>query len=631
VRFELGAPGGPAVPFFAAPYPSEHRRGADGRLDVSGFPNPAGNAIVERLKDGLSRSASGVSLHAGAWFTFDGPLATTTLPAPERGGAASRDGDVFWVDIDPTSPARHQRVPVRVSFKSAAETYSPPNLLVVLPEPGIVLRPSTMYAVVVLDGVRDAQLRPLGSPLAMEVLKGGGTPAHGERLVAPFGWLWQHLAHAKIPRQRVRAATVFRTGDPRAQTLALRERVSRLPPPDAQAAAASLGELADHETYCALAGRVALPVLQRGARPYDELGGEIPPEAAQLDLPHAPEFQETVRFSLTLPKITAPPAGFPVVLYSAGQGGSYTQVLDRSTHDEEQRGVLGHGPAHVLAAAGFATMSLEAPLVGPRHPTGDTSGLQFFNPVNPIAFRDNTRQAALDLVTLARLLPVLRVPAGLCGRSAEVGFDATHRYLFGHSTGATVGAVTQGILPELRGVVLSGVGASWLYNLTLKFEPLPFAELTALLLGFTPGDAADLFDPVLQLAQTYWDPIEPMHWLAQATAPVLLIGGHVDGYFPPPSQRALALASGATVVPPIVDPDLAQSLAWCGDAASGPPCAMPTRLLAQFLAPNGLSGHYVPFELPAAKRAYRCFFSSLREGDVPRVPAPRGSPSDGCE
>jgi hypothetical protein len=138
---------------FDMPFPIVTRQNPDGTLDMQGFPNPTDNPLVQQVIEGLENDPGGFGTTAAVYFRFDGPI-----------GPLDQD-DVFLVDLE-----RDVRIPVWLDFKEDAETYSPSNLLAVLPRPGVVLRPDTPHAAVILDG------QPLGSSLVLEQLKAGKGP-----------------------------------------------------------------------------------------------------------------------------------------------------------------------------------------------------------------------------------------------------------------------------------------------------------------------------------------------------------------------------------------------------------------------------------------------------------------------
>lgn len=598
---------------FDMPFPIVTRQNPDGTLDLQGFPNPGENPLVQQVIEGLESHPGGFGTNAAVYFRFDGPI-----------GSLDED-HVFLVDLE-----RDVRIPVWLDFKEDAETYSPSNLLAVLPRPGMVLRPNTPHAAVILDN-------QLGSSLVLEQLKAGKGP---DELQEHFDLIWDHLKRTGVKKSRVRGATVFSTGDPFSSTLSVLADVRAR----AEPSATDLVQLADYERYCVVEGNVTVPLYQDGRRPYTTGGGGIrfDPDGEPI-----PQGQETIRFAVTIPKQSMPADGFPLLFYAPGQGGSYLQVTTRGTFEEQQT-LPDRGPAYYLSASSIAAMNIEAPLTGPRHPQGSTDGIDFFNVQNPVAFRDNIRQAALDYASLVRMARTLRIPAALCPGAAAGGseffFDADNFLFYGHSTGASVGALVLGMEEGIRAGLLSGTGGSWLYNLTIKFEPLDFKALVELLLAYQPPDEADMFDPVINLAQTFWEPVEPMNWAgrwareAETPKDILIIEGVVDGYFPPPMANALALAARTQPVRPLAEETIEDALDQVAlDALDAPaggnlqtPSGPVSALLLQFPQPQGISGHYVPFELNEPKHQYRCFFENLLTTGTATVPPANADPFALC-
>src|SRR6185369_12189557 len=110
--------------------------------------------------------------------------------------------------------------------------------------------------------------------------------------------------------------------------------------------------------------------------------------------------------------------------------------------------------------------------------------------------------------------------------------------------------------------VLSGAGGSWIYNLVLKQTPNS-AELARALLGYVDGDTVDIFDPVMTLAATLWEPIEPMSHAGGWSGSVLLFEGVLDTFYLPRMVNALAMAGRFDAAEPAtldenLGPDLAQ-------------------------------------------------------------------------
>src|SRR5712675_1436700 len=67
--------------FWAAPFPSDDIRGADGAIALGRFPNPNGIPMVTQAISLLSRDAHGFSLAGGIFFSLTGAIDPSRLPA----------------------------------------------------------------------------------------------------------------------------------------------------------------------------------------------------------------------------------------------------------------------------------------------------------------------------------------------------------------------------------------------------------------------------------------------------------------------------------------------------------------------------------------------------------------------
>lgn len=201
--------------FFEAPFPAPWRVRADGTVDVTDFPTRS-NSLAQRYVDALDAHGEGLSRNAGLWFPLSGAIDPATLPAtPEA--SASFDSAIYLVNVDETSAAHGQLVPLEVQFKAAVETYSPANLLVAIPRQGAVLAPGAWHAAVLTKALRDAQGRRLPRSAQFE-----DSSARGAQLAAALPRLEAVLATAGRSMDDVVAVTLFRTGDHAGRLDALR-------------------------------------------------------------------------------------------------------------------------------------------------------------------------------------------------------------------------------------------------------------------------------------------------------------------------------------------------------------------------------------------------------------------------
>ncbi len=629
-RFDLS--GG----FFDAPWPLESRRAADGALDLGGFVNPDGSELLARTVTTTEAIAGGFSANGAVFLPLTGPVDPAGLPA----GPVADGAPVLLVDVDAASPERGRRLPVLVSASPDDSDHVPPDVLVILPYPGAGPRPGTLYAAVATRALRDRDGAPLGTAEPLWELLHGRAVDGGEALVEPFAALRAVLDESGLTPGEVAAATVFATADPVASQAALRRHAAARPPPEVTL----VGRVRDHPAFCVVEARTTLPIYQQGERPFAEVGsGRIVFEGGEPVV----QWEEEVRISLSLPRTRTPDGGFPLLLYAAGQGGSWLQVVDRGTLSEQEAPEGGLGPARYLAEAGIASLGVEAPNVGPRHPEGSSAGFDFFNVANLVAMRDNLRQGAVEYTVLAAAARSLSLPVaelgcdGLGALDDRVRFDADRLLFWGHSTGASIGALVLAVEPAFRAGVLSGTGGGWVYNLTLKQQPFPMRPLAEGLLGLPEG-TLDEHHPAATLFQTALEGAEVLtfarHWVSEPlpgmlAKDVLLVEGVVDGYFPPRMVNALAMAAGLDVAEPLVEETLRDDLVWSGGREAPRPAGANRGERSAWVvqhAAEGFDGHHVAFELGAAKHDVRCWLRSVVEGGPGGVPALDDDPLGDC-
>jgi hypothetical protein len=275
--------------------------------------------------------------------------------------------------------------------------------------------------------------------------------------------------------------------------------------------------------------------------------------------------------------------------------------------------------------------------------------LLFFNFQNIHAFRTNTQQSAIDEVQRARLFTETGafIPASVSATGQDIRFDAAKVMFMGHSQGGLNGPLYLAVDDSSRGGVLSGAGA--IAGLTLLYKtkpdpPIPNLVKT-LLLGLSPDEEVevDLLHPAMSFAQWLIDPWDAVNY-ARLTVREPLPGltpksvymsegigpdGVGDSYAPPKGTEAQAINMGLPLQLPEQFP--IEELQWggpepvtvpaeglsgnlAGGAASG--------ILAQWAPAPGRDGHFVIFDVPAAREQAAEFLRQLALDPVGRVPAP---------
>jgi len=589
--------------FFDAPFPSDARVTASGGPDLSDFPNPTSNPLLDEYI-AVAGELDGAGTSSTITFRFDGPLDLDALPAP--GKTLARGAPVFLLDVDPRSPSRGTRIPLIWDFQEEATTYQAANLLTLAPLHGVPLRHDTTYVAVITTELASQH------PFFAEVWS-ADHPDHAAWQAVQDG-----LFELGVSVGDVAVATVFTTQDPLRETgeWAWRARHA-LPVPTWDQALTARDANGYYQVW---EGQLEVPLWQHGERPYLSDGG-----AFQRDAEGEPAIAvwEDVAFSLAWPAEGDPPeTGWPVVLYAHGTGGDHRTCCDSGS---------GLEPAAMLAKAGFATLGIAQPLHGDRATPDTDSDFHTFNYLNPDSVLHNFRQGALDHVYMAMALR---------GRShtfdadgTAVSLDPEEVTFLGHSQGGISGALAA---PFLGGLVdaaaLSGAGGGLSYTLVHRKDGMDIAAMIADLLDLGYDEELDELHPITGLVQLLSEVTDPLnyarHWFledhlyAEGSVHVMATEGLLDEQTPSMTTEAMAAAGGLPILEPVAHLDDAhllmgpptEDLATTGNAVGydGRPI---TAGLGQY--PD--DDHYAIFDNSTAARLYQGFLATARDDGTPTL------------
>jgi predicted esterase len=598
-------PGG----FYALPFPNDIRVGDDGTIDLADHPRL--NDLVGLYLDTIAAEQRGFGLSSASFFRFEGPLDPDSLP---QGPAASRDGgaSVYLVNIDPDSPSIGTRTPIVTRFKEEGAEAIGPDSLAVLPYPGFPLEEGTTYAVIVtsrLLGLDGAPAEP-GADFATIAAPEVSIDPDLARAQAIYRPLWDWLDQpGGDARDDVVSASVFTTQQATGLLARVRRVIHRdLPVPEPR----QIRYRHSENGYLWFDGRYRGPIFQRGEVPYLKPGdgGDIAIDPDTGD----PVIQSLadLRFSMTVPEGNMPAAGWPIAIYAHGTGGDYHSFRD-------------DGTAAWLASVGIACISIDQVLHGTRNEVAPPD-ISFFNLQNPLAARDNALQGALDDFQLTRLVRNFDVtrPSGL-----RIRFDPRRVFFFGHSQGSLTGVPFVAHEPNVSAAIFSGAGGLIFLSLLHKTEPVDIAGLVRL---FLRDDPLDEYHPVLALLQMYMersDPVSYARLLLEAPPDgirknVLVTEGLIDRYTPVPSIEALATAMRVDLVSPVKSDVIGLTLA--GRDVLSPPLSGnwdgATGVLLQYEEAPDSDGHFVVFDLAAARVQSTYFLSTLADSGAATVVAP---------
>ena len=197
---------------FSSPYPNDYYKGADGYIQVNGFPTPSfqenmqANLLINRYIAIMENELDGFGTNAAAYFTFPAAIDPDSLPATPD-DSMQWDASVLLVNVDPLSLDYGTTVPIETHWTADATYYEPDgNQLAVAPYDGFPLLPETTYAVIVTDGVTNATGDPLGRDLLMSWVF-SGVASGDTKLDAAYAPLVNWLSDPEYvlqPRARAR-------------------------------------------------------------------------------------------------------------------------------------------------------------------------------------------------------------------------------------------------------------------------------------------------------------------------------------------------------------------------------------------------------------------------------------------
>lgn len=631
--------------FYDFPYPSNVRL-ADGRPDVAGFFNPDDNALIAGILEIVPERRLFPTVPV-AYFRFSGPLspqvATDVI-------AAAPDSPILLMDVDASSPTRGALIPT-VATTLDADPYTPTHVLAVAARPGFVLHPERDYAFVVTDAVRDQAGSPVGASAELAAVREGtATSPRGAAATESLAGLWPALAEAGVASDRVVSATVFTTGDVVRDTAELGDSVIAATTVTIDDLAVDPDDGATHARFCELHGTVAFPQYQEGVPPFQTQGRFVyGPDGLPVE-----QRTEVAQVVISLPNEPMPAGGYPLVMYFHGSGGIATQVVDRGTVTTiDGMPTKGEGPAHVLAAHGFATVGSSHPVSPDRLP--GASDIAYLNLDNLSAFPFTFRQGVIEqrmlldaLLTLAIDEATVSACTGLSLPAGEMHFRfaSSPVLAMGQSMGGMYTNMIGATEPRIRAVVPTGAGGFWSYFI-LETTLVNGKTLLPLVLG-TDAELSH-FHPALHMLQTAWEPAEPMVYMPRLARrplpnhpvrPIYEPVGKGDSFFPTQLYDAIALAYGHPQAGDAVWPTMQDALALADldgiipypvennlSADEGAPF---TGVVVQYEGDGIYDPHAIFAQLDAVKHQYGCFFETFYATGAGIVVAP-GVLGDACQ
>ena len=604
--------------FFRLPFPNDVRRGANGRPLLNGFPTPGnqplGYDVVDRYARDLEQNADGFSTYPTVTMRFSGAVDFDSLKIANT---------VRWVEVTTTAGTD---IGLGWSATTGRSAYVCEHSISIRPQLGVPLKPGATYAVFITNNAKAGGGAPIQRSADLAALLASTAPADAA-LAAHHGAYAAFRAWAaakSLDLATIVNATVFTVGSATNPAQRLATAVAAAPLPTATSwvsctTAASPCPDAAGERACGapdpafdeLHALVSLPIWQKGTAPYLQPadGGDVADTVQRT---------EQVCLALTVPKgATMPGTGWPLVVFAHGTGGHFRSHITQGVAKEL---------ALVDGAARMAVLGIDQVQHGPRrNGSTQTPDNLFFNFANPLAARGNPLQGAADQMALVRFARALTLAPGASPTGQEIRFGRVAYW--GHSQGATEGAIALPYTPNVGGAVLSGEGASLVDALLSKTSPVNIPAVLPFVL-VEPGGVSGAH-PVLSLLQNAIDVADPLnHGRAIAAAPtpagakhVLVPFGLKDTFTPSIVQKTFVIASGiglaaspAGVAPEPIEGASATPVPAGGNLAGGSVTAF-----ARQYAPAQYDGHFVVFQDPIAKRDAARFLADVTANVTPQV------------
>jgi pimeloyl-ACP methyl ester carboxylesterase len=216
----------------------------------------------------------------------------------------------------------------------------------------------------------------------------------------------------------------------------------------------------------------------------------------------------------------------------------------------------------------------------------------------------------------------MRLAQGLVFDDGNGGFsiDPTKITFFGHSQGGLTGPAFVAFEPAVKGAVLSGTGGLLYLSMLYKIAPVDFPPLVETLTRDSPMDEDN---PTIALAQMWIERADGANYarfmVREPQTPagpraIFHTEGFTDTYAPNPAIEAFSTALGGDLLLPD-QKDVPGLTQLRGRSTVQPPVTGnvngSTAVLAQYVMAPGSDGHFVVFDIAAARKQSSDFLGTL--------------------
>lgn len=598
--------------FFRLPFPNDVRSTGSApniKPDYKDFPVPGAGVLgfdaVDRWARFIEKTGTGWSAYPSVTFRFSGEL-----------DFASLDNSfhvTHMVDLTDKAEIGHAW-----SATTGRTNYVCPNSLTFRPPVGTPLKPGHTYAAYLTTGAKSKAGPAVKRGTDFAALVAASDP--GGDLSAAWGKykpLRDWLSGQSISADTILTAAVFTVGQVDKPGRDMDSFVEPATAPNAwtKCEAGTTSPCAQHDGNRSCPATptagideyhtvLKLPLYQKGNLPY------MKPEDDGSFVPGTKQGTLDVCASITIPSGAS--GQVPVLVYAHGTGGSFR------SHSNEN-------VAQRMAALGVAVLGIDQVGHGTRRgaETIDPSGI-FFNFANPAAAQGNVLQGGADQMALVKYVKTGPSIGGVTLSTTKIAY-------WGHSQGATEGAISMPYAKDVTGVLFSGEGGSLIDSLLTKTSPTNLLAAAPFVISESK-DNVDSSHPVLTLFQNGIDVADPLNHAGNMNPSLPIPSGvvqkHVfvpygqkDTYATPATQLNYITAARLFVAPTPagVTPDKLHREPEAGSVSASSNGF--TAVTRQYAKPTDADGHFVIFRDAAAKADGDKFLKAvLVDGVAPSIP-----------
>ncbi len=647
--------------FFAFPYPSDLRTDDYGHPQIRNYPLPQSqildsfatilskfNTLLPSLLERIEMEYAGFASLGGVYFRTSVPIERLSVPKPED--TMSPDSCYQLINVEKGSSHYKERVPVYVTYHPMASKAWAPNTLVMRPVPGLAPHPGDRYVAVIGDCLK-SNGRKLSQSNKLRYILGNAAPYEIQKKLNYYVDAVNELAKSGELGMKVsdiRAFTGYRVGDPAAemdQMAADLKGKGHVVVDENGVAVGGYSELtvnnwsAKSMNAYIFNGKFKTVNYINGTYPYAGSGDGIMEFGPTGKLKSVGK-EETVNFSISIPRTPMPEKGYPIIVYAHGTGG------DASSHCGYQydEGLWLTSNNVPVAMIGYdACMQGNRAGGGSQTTTGDLVAAVLND---PIVIRESWRQTVLDALVIYDLLnrgELKLPPLPDSSDSRNVIFDPSYGLYMGHSQGSQEAGMLLGLTGDIKSAFISAGGAGILQafvELHPDLSKVPVigsmlngksvAGILGYILGMNDGEIS--YDTFLttQVVQQLVGSLEPLNyahryikepldgWPSKNIAQSIGLG---DQNTPQTLQFTFGAAMGIPTVGQAFVVNDTMRLLGFGTPVSSPQSSnitvgsnKVTGGSMQFKYTGKSNPHFVIYHMPAARSTYLNFFRSILNG-----------------